>query len=723
MLVRRRSASLAATCVVAALFACGRGPSSEAVPPSRGLAARPPNPSCVAPAPPKGRVLLEPAFGGVAFDRPVEMIERRSEGRVYVAEMPGRVKVIDTTTGDVTTALDIVGRVGSYFDQGLLGMALHPTAPYLYLTVERDRDATTREDLPYRSEIVRFRTDDGGKTFDPASETVLLRLDRPTADHYAGTLRYGPDGFLYIGVGDGGAFYAPASMRWDPNQLLASILRVDAWPYADGSSEPGAPPYRIPTDNPYASGGGRPEIYAGGFRNPWRFSFDRATGELWAGDVGEISYEEVNKVEKGKNYGWPTLEGEACFKPRVGCDPTGFAPPLFVYPHADGASITGGFVYRGKRLPELEGRYVFADFSVGRVFALRSDIDRGTRSEFLNGGGPKPNISSFGEDADGELYALDYTTGIIFALHPGDGDTLPVMPERLSQTGCVDPSDATRMGPGVIPYAVNVELWSDDANKSRFFAVPEGKTIHVRDDGDLEVPDGSVLMKTFTKGDRRIETRLLVKHEGGEWTGVSYAWNDEQTDAVLLDDAQEAVLPDGSPWSIPSPAQCFICHTASAKISLGFEAMQLNRDHRYGEGAPENQLTALSDVGLFDRRIDPHVTPRLPPIDGPAPLEDRARAYLHVNCAMCHREGNGTGARMDFRYGLPRAALEGCSPASYPGVTDGRVLVPGNPESSVLHRRVTTRDAYQMPPLGTRLVDPAGSALLEGWIRAMASCD
>ncbi len=671
------------------------------------LETRPANLTCVAPAPPSGRVKLVPAFKGLY--RPIVMVDRPSLPFVYVAEMPGRVRTVDRATGAIATALDLVGRVGTSAEQGLVGMVMHPSKPYVYVVVERDADATSLKDLPSRAEILRFETKDGGRTFDPSSEMLVLRIDRAFPIHYPGTLEFGPDGFLYIGAGDGGR----AVPAYPTDQLPGSVLRIDV----DGGT-----PYAIPPDNPYAKGGGRPEIFAGGFRNPWRFTFDRGTGEIWLADVGENEFEEINKVERGKNYGWPLFEGPAC-RAKGGCDgATGLTPPLFYYRHSEGASITGGYVYRGKAMPDLVGKYIFGDFATGRIYALEGAAPD-YRTLYLNEGGPFASLSSFGQDGDGELYALDWTSGTIYRLTPGEPSAKPAFADRLSETGCVNRAAPREPAPGLVPYGVNVELWSDGAAKERFVAIPDGSKIHVEDDGDMTLPEGSVLVKTFTLADKRIETRLLYRYRGGEWAGATYEWNDAQTDALRLDTGKEKVLSNGQTWAFPSTVQCFVCHTQITGRSLGFETMQLNRDFAYAAGQSTNQLTTLADIGYIDRRPDLMVAPRLPELRGPEPAEDRARAYLHANCSMCHRPGAGTTSGMDLRYGQPRSAIAGCTPSSYPGTEVVQVLEPGDPQASALFRRLTTRDTYQMPPLATHKVDDVAASVVESWIRDLKTCE
>lgn len=689
-------AKLLLACAVVVAGACNETFPRESAPPvvDGGLRSRPANATCVAPPNVLGRIRLEPVWQG--FANPVSMIDRPDRGLVYVAEMPGKLKVVDRTTGAVTTALDLTGKVGGvpgFEDWGVFGLAIHPTEPYAYLTVERPK-AGDDPALPNRTEIVRFTTSDGGRTFDPASEKVLLRVDRPTFYHSPGTIVFGPDGLLYVGIGDGGASLVPGFST--EGTLLGNIVRLDV----DAAS---------PT----------PEVFARGFRNPWRFTFDRATGQMWGGDVGDIRYEEVNRIEAGKDYGWPVMEGNVCRVP--GCDRSGLTPPVYAYPHADGAAVTGGYVYRGKAMPDLVGKYVFGDYAVGRIWVLEGSGE-GAKAILLNPGGPKPLVASFAEDAGGELYALGWDTGVVYRLAPGDPETRSVLAPRLSQTGCVDPADPKRMAPGLVPYDVNVELWSDGASKRRFIAIPDGTTVHVEDDGDMTLPEGGVLVKEFEVGGKLVETRLMLHHPGGDWSGASYEWNDEGTDAVLLEDAKTKALPNGQTWQFPSPAQCFVCHTKAAKIGLGFESVQLDRPLDYGPGDTVNQLTKLSQIGYLDRPVDPAAVKELPALTGSAPVEDRARAYLHANCSICHREGGGTAALMDFRFDAPRTSIGICAPAAFPGLAGAQIVAPGDPSRSAIFLRMSARGESQMPPLATSVVDAKAASVMEQWIRSLSGC-
>jgi glucose/arabinose dehydrogenase len=681
-------------------------PLTEPVPAAR-FDTRPANTTCLAPPLPLGRVRLEPTYQG--FDHPLAMVDRPDLGFIYVTEMGGRIKAIDRATKAVTTALDLVGKLPPNGVYLTLGLAIHPTKPYAYVVVDPAPDDTALEDLPFRSEIVRFTTNDGGRTFDFDSRKILLRIDRPTAGHTPGTLEFGKDGFLYIGVGDG----VRQVERYPTDSLLGSILRIDV----DGGD-----PYAIPADNPYAAGGGLPEIFAGGLRNPWRFSVDRETGDLWGGDVGESRWEEINKLELGKNYGWPTMEGNACYRPAVDCDQTGLTPPVYAYPHSEGASVTGGILYRGKAMPDLVGKYIFGDFAIGRIWMIdpaTSHPGGNTKAEFLNPGGPKPMVSAFGQDSDGEAYAVGWDEGILYKLVPGDPDTRPVFPARITETGCVDPTDPTKFAAGLVPYGVNSEFWSDGAEKRRFVAIPDGTTLHVEDDGNtLSLPEGGVLVKEFAVGGKRVETRFLRHNIGGAWSGATYEWNDAQTDAVLLENAKDKLLPNGQTWAFPSAVQCFFCHTKPAKRALGMQTLQLNGDFAYLPGQLTNQLTTLGDIGYLDRKLDPNALPKLSGLTSTASLEDRARSYLHTNCSVCHREGGGTGAPMDFRFGLPLSAIQGCKPSNVS--SEWHVITPGDPEHSSIYGMMSKG---VMPPLASHKINDVAVAVVKEWITSLKACE
>ena len=335
---------------------------------------------------------------------PTNMVQA-DNGDIFATDQAGRILWFEKTALDGSDAvsvlefLDIRDRVSNRgSEEGLLGLALDPHEEgqfYVYYSAAN----------PRRSVVSRFSYDETEGTADAASELVTLEIGQPYANHNGGQIAFGPDGYLYIGLGDGGSAGDPLGSGQDTSTLLGSILRIDV------SNATPAQPYAIPTGNPFADGGGRPEIWAYGLRNPWRFSFDRETGDLWAGDVGQNQWEEINIVVRGGNYGWNVLEGNHCFRPREGCDREGTIPPVWEY-SLDGApcSVIGGYVYRGGAIPWLRGAYVYGDFCSGKVYGLRYQDGQVTEHKELADTGLR--IMSFAEDNAGELYLLSQSEGV-----------------------------------------------------------------------------------------------------------------------------------------------------------------------------------------------------------------------------------------------------------------------------------------------------------------------
>ena len=342
---------------------------------------------------------IEVAFPELRFVRPVDIQHAAdSSNRLFVVEQAGVIKVFDNNPG-VSAAkefLDIRDRVNDGGkEEGLLGLAFHPDYSnnelfYVYYTGKN----------PRHSVLARYRVRTGNPdSADPDNEEVILRTPQPMANHNGGQIAFGPDGYLYIALGDGGGANDPNHNGQDRTSLLGAILRIDV-------DNPGASgTYGIPADNPFAGNnvGFREEIYAYGLRNPWRFSFDPPTGRLFAADVGQRKYEEIDVIENGGNYGWRTMEGLHCSDTSPICDPAGFVSPIHEYfHHGESKSVTGGFVYRGQGVPELQGLYVYADYVDGTIWALEYDgTDQVQNTELIK---TSLNISSFGVDEQHELY-------------------------------------------------------------------------------------------------------------------------------------------------------------------------------------------------------------------------------------------------------------------------------------------------------------------------------
>ncbi|MXX10873.1 MAG: PQQ-dependent sugar dehydrogenase [Nitrospira sp. SB0675_bin_23] len=326
--------------------------------------------------------LVQPVFIGHAGDH---------SQRLFILEQPGRIRILRDGTLNASAFLDVSGRVEFGGEMGLLGLAFHPRFSEngrFFINYTRKPDGATV--------VAEFQV---SQNPDRAlhNETILLTVPQPYTNHNGGMLAFGPDGYLYIATGDGGAGGDPENRGQTPNTLLGKMLRIDV---DRGDS------YGIPPDNPFAKQHSGREIFALGFRNPWRFSFDRQTGRLWAADVGQNQWEEINVVEAGNNYGWRIMEGNHCFLPPRGCSTTGLTRPVAEYRNqSPSCAVTGGYVYRGKRVDFLQGTYVFGDYCSGRIMGL---ID-GQPLVLLASG---LRISSFGEDEAGELYVVDHGGGI-----------------------------------------------------------------------------------------------------------------------------------------------------------------------------------------------------------------------------------------------------------------------------------------------------------------------
>ena len=371
-------------------------PSASATDPQRGPS---PTPSAERTFDPD-KVALEFEAAADGFEAPIGIVDPPDgEMRLYVIEQVGRIRSF-SEDGNVRDFLDISDRISAGGEQGLLGLAFHPAFS------KNGRFFVNYTDPNGDTVVSEFS---GERTADPSSERVLLTIDQPFANHNGGHLAFGPDGFLYIATGDGGSAGDPENNGQNLNTLLGKLLRIDV----NGDARP----YAIPRDNPFADGAdAAPEIWAYGLRNPWRFSFDRETDELWIADVGQSAFEEVNREgalsSGGLNYGWRVFEGNDCFADN--CELQDHTPPVATYSHDFGCSITGGFVYRGQTFPDLTGAYIAGDYCSGNVWLIPAharnleEISPALDTNFT--------ITSFGEDETGELYLADGASGTIYRI-------------------------------------------------------------------------------------------------------------------------------------------------------------------------------------------------------------------------------------------------------------------------------------------------------------------
>jgi uncharacterized repeat protein (TIGR03806 family) len=690
---------------------------------------------------------VEPAFPQLRFDRPVVIASTKGSDRLFVGEQGG--KVFSFSNNPVTAKADLVVDLASRGQRfaALYGLAFHPRFAenrFAFLCY------VTRDGTPDGTRISRFTVARAEPpTIDPASEVVILTW--PSGGHNGGCLAFGPDGYLYASAGDAEVPSPPdpRDTGQDVSDLLGSILRIDV------DREDRGQRFRVPEDNPFVKlPGARPEIWAYGFRNPWRMSFDRVSGDLWVGDVGWELWEMIYKVERGGNYGWSIVEGPQSVHPNGRRGPTPIQPPTVAHPHSEAASITGGYVYRGDRLAALAGTYVYGDYQSGKVWGLRHDGKKVTWQGLL--ADTPLELVSFGEDNAGELFLLDYErTRQLHRLVPNPASTRgeQAFPRMLSQTGLFASTRDHNPAPGVIAYEINAELWSDGARAQRLLAMPGSSRVEIGEGGRWRMPEGSVLARTVsTELDRtdptslkRLETQILHL-EAGSWRPYSYVWNDAQTDATLADSGGASRLfpvvdrdaPGGvrsRAYRVHSRAECTLCHNPWVELKstvfgrqsaspLGLTTGQMNREVRR-DGASVNQLQAFERMGLFARPLGAspdRLARTADPYDASADLNRRARAYLQVNCSHCHQNGAGGTATIWLSDDLPleKMNLIGAQPAQGSfGISDARLIRPGDPEGSVLLYRVAKLGGGRMPRLGSGSVDDRGVAMLGDWIARM----
>jgi putative heme-binding domain-containing protein len=560
---------------------------------------------------------------------------------------------------------------------------------------------------PKGSRLSRFKVT-ADLAADPATEEILLEW--LAGGHNGCDLRFGPDGMLYLSAGDGDRPSPPdpRDTGQDLGDLLSSILRLDV----RGKSA-AAPP-----DNPFVGREGiRPEIWAYGFRNPWRMAFDRATGRLWTGDVGWERWELVFCVEKGGNYGWSVMEGPTPCRPDARRGPTPILPAAHAIPHPESASITGGFVYRGKALKGLEGRYLYGDWETRRVWANPVDgVRLGERTEIAR---TPLRVVAFAEDAAGEPLLVDHEAGGLWKLVPNEApDRNADFPRTISATGLFADAAAQTPSRGVLPFEINAARWADGALGSRWLAIPGTGTPSLIDKNrewprESSWPKDSVFAKTLNLGARKVETQIL-HFDGLNWNAYAYAWDAAQKDATLVGAAgAELDLGGGRRWRVLPRAACLTCHNPWQGYALSFHPAQLDRG---------GQLERLEKLGYLP--ATKRGPPRVDPTDAARPLETRARSWLAVNCAHCHRFGGGGSALIDLRHDLPLAEAKLVGVRPHLGdfaLPDPHLVSPGAPDRSALLFRLAKLGPGHMPYLGSDDVDPAGLELLRAWIASLGA--
>ena len=728
--------------------------------------------------PPPLAVQLTPVLTGLS--QPVCLASPPGDAlRLYFCEKAGLLRMIPDITAAtpaVSTFLNLPALLATRgealstdSEQGLLSVAFHPNYAvnhFFYVAYSVSSGGTVYE------RVSRF-TATSATAANPASELVLLEQPDDAGNHNGGDLHFGPDGYLYYSTGDEGEQndYLENSQRIDKD-FFSAILRLDV-DKRPGNLEPNAHPnpadypssppadsvkrdagiarYSVPADNPWVGATSfngeavsaahvRSEFWAVGMRNPWRFSFDALTGELWCGDVGSGSWEEVDVVTRGMNAGWAFREG---LHDGPNAPPPGFSgsDPLYEYPHGGGDpnfagySITGGVVYRGARFPSLAGAYIFGDYVTGNIWSL---VRNGANPPTVVRLAGQSGVSAFGTDPSNGDVLLANLNGSIqrLAVVTVSG----TYPATLSATNLFADLTDLAPAPGLLPYPVNLPFWSDYAVKRRWFTVPDGaSTMAWSRDGAWTFPSGTIWVKHFdletTRGSstavkKRLETRLIVKNATGAY-GVSYRWNDAGTDAVLVPeggaDFDVPITVSGAAytqhWRIPNRAECLACHTPQAGYALSFNTRQLNLASIDANFAG-NEIDVLRAGGCFSNTpASVNLLPRhLRPEETAYPAEARVRSYLAVNCAYCHQAG-GTGAPAAWD-GRPELALDltgllnGVA-ANNGGVSANKLVVPGDTLHSIVLSRMAANGFTRMPPFASNELDAENLALVAGWIASL----
>ncbi len=713
------------------------------------------------------------AFTNLLFTNSVGLTHVPDSNLLCVWEREGRVWIFENTPGvtEKKLVLDIHNQCQGWDDSGLLGVAFHPGFAtnhlmFVYYTWVKSGtvvgDPYTRPNpvLPntYHDRLERY-TLDANNVAMPDSVKIFVDLTNQTVWHHGGGIFFHPtNGLLYWTDGDNSVGDNDQIIN---KSLYSGVFRIDV--DCRGGNFSHAPPrqplngytanYFVPNDNPFVGQSNvLEEFFCLGLRSPHRMTIDPVTGRIFIGDVGESSREEVDAIEPGEsglNFQWNYCEGNLgqMKSPYIGIS----RGPVLDYPHTDGRAVIGGYVYRGKKFAaDLGGKYIFGDNVFRTVWALDETATPAKKNLLCvmpkgtgpNSGTDYTGLSSFGTDADGEIYFCQMSSigGYIYTLQRG-GPPPPkkVLPKLLSQTGAF--ADVTALQPAdfLIPYGVNSPLWSDGAVKQRWIALPRGAKIDFSVNGEWKFPEGTVFVKNFSlpvddtnpKVLHRLETRLLIRDSSGGVYGASYKWRPDNSDAELVTAGTNEMIAIKTAtgtrtqkWFFPGRQDCLTCHTPISGGVLGVKTRQLNGDYRYPDGVNDNQLRVWNHLGLFaqpiaEKRI--FLLPRLVAMtDTHASLNLRVRSYLDANCSQCHRPG-GAEAFFDARFDTPLSQQNIINGplGNQMGISGAKVVVPGNTNKSMLFHRISIAGDNQMPPLAKNVVDTNAVAVFAKWISSL----
>ncbi|NNF66833.1 MAG: DUF642 domain-containing protein [Gammaproteobacteria bacterium] len=725
-------------------------------------------------------------FPSLTFVEPIRIVEHPTDDSLMIVSKDGTFWAVDNVPGATqkTLFLDIQDRMqgtSAVGEGGVGGFVFHPEfgqpgSPnrgyvYVWYRWSPEPGYYSSPTIDGYQRLSRFNVPDGSSTADLNSELVLIQQFDRQQYHIGGAMYFGTDGFLYLSVGDEGncCDRAESTQRLDGG-LFSGLLRIDvdkdpvlSHPIIRQPANIGTPPagwpnsfsqeYYIPNDNPFVdpAGGNLEEFYALGLRHAWTVDRDAQTGDIWAADVGENQFEEVDLISAGGNYEWAYREA---FAPGLIPEPQTIigtpVSPIWSYDHSQGQAVIGAGVYRGSKHPDLFGKYLVSDFLSGNFWALDRVGESGVNVESLDSvpAGFPNGINSYLLDRQGRIL-MAKTAG---SLSPNgqifeyviNGSPNPEPPQFLSATAAFDNIATLDVHDGCVPYELIEPFWSDGAIKSRWLCLPNdgshdtpGEKITFSEEDEWSFPVGTVLIKHFemlmdesdANSARRLETRFFV-HGNDGYYGITYKWTPDGSDAELQTTGSEEVLnilePGGSSrqqvWEYPGRSECLQCHMENAGSVLGPNTRQLNKDFTYpSTGINSNQLSTFNHLGMFDQAIsDPEIAAFFKSTssqDTFAATEDRARSYLDSNCGYCHRPG-GVRANFDARLTTPltqQNLMYGDLVESF-GISGEAIIVPGSTSQSIAYQRAADIGVDAMPPLAKGFVDQAGVALLAEWI-------
>lgn len=673
------------------------------------------------PDPPKP-FSVQRVYPKLSFDQPVELMALGDTGKMMLLEVDGKLYTFDDdqASSRADLAIDLKPRIDNF--RRAFGFGVHPNFDEnRSIFVAYAGGPVARAD---GTRLSRFRvSDEEPLTVDPESEQILLTW--PSGGHNGCAIRFDSKGLLYFSLGDGARPFPPDEydVSQDLTDLRATICRIDV------DRPDGERPYSIPPDNPFVDlqlrqgGTARPEIWAYGFRNPWRFTVVPETDQVLCGDVGWELWELVHDVRSGGNYGWSITEGPQPIRSDIEVGPTPISAPLVAYPHAVGQSVTGGIVYRGTTHEDLRGVYLYGDYVTGLLWGLRQDANGVSWNPVLAETGLA--IITFAESRQHEALIVDFAGGI-YQLVENPSATRPSdFPRQLSETGLFASTPARKPAPGVIPYDVVARSWENGAATEFLLAIPGTASIRINQrQRSWRYPKGTVFAKTLLRHSQPEETQIL-HFNGIDWQPYSYLWNDDHTDADLVGPEGLAASEVGDhsagkrsspPRSIQNRAQCRACHSRQNGGAVGFTLENLDRD---------GQLERFVDWGVLDRRAPKgwNIASMVDPGDESADLQQRARSYLAANCGHCHQRGGGGTVPMELSYSVALSETNAVNVAPTQGnfgLVDAKVIRPGDPYHSILYYRMATRGMGHMPKLRPGDNDTAGLQLVHDWIESMS---